>query len=125
MSSSRQRVADIITPMLPEAWRTRVTAQTVATIGTLSAPSVFIDYTSITKDQMPQGVMVDGFEIALLSPLKDYAKAEDELDQAVRTLTRALDTSTEIAWGRADKRNISDYLAWVVTVQLPVNAHQE
>jgi hypothetical protein len=123
MSSSRQRVADIIRPMLPEGWA--ITAQTVATIPTLSAPAVFIDYTSITHDGMPAGSMVDGFEVALLSHLKDYGKAEDAIDPVVRSFVRALDASDEIAWSRSDKRNISDYLAWVVTVQLPVNAHQE
>lgn len=123
MSSSRQRVADIIRPMLPEGWP--IIAQTVGTIATLSAPAVFIDYTSITHDGMPAGAMVDGFEVALLSHLKDYGKAEDVLDAVVRTFVRGLDASDQIAWGRAEKRNISDYLAWVVPVQLPVNAHQE
>lgn len=125
MSSSRQRVAEIITPLLPEAWRGRVIAQTVATVGTLPGRSVFIDYTSITHDGMPAGSMVDGFEIALISHHKDYAKAEDDLDPAVRAFVRGLDASDQIAWGRAEKRAIADYLAWVVPVQLPVNAHQE
>lgn len=123
MSSSRQRVADIIRPMLPAGWS--ITAQTVATVGILAAPAVFIDYTSITHDGMPAGSMIDGFEVALLSHLKDYGKAEDVLDSVVRTFVRALDASDTIAWSRSDKRSIGDYLAWIVTVQLPVNAHQE
>lgn len=123
MSSSRQRVADIIRPMLPEGCM--VTAQTVANIPTLSSVAVFIDYTSITHDGMPAGAMLDGFEVAILSNLKDYGKAEDSLDAIVRSFVRSLDASDQIVWTGANKRNIADYLGWVVGVQLPVNAHQE
>lgn len=119
MSSSRARLAAIITPMLPTVWRRRVTDTTVKSIGTLAAPSVFIDFTTMTHDGMPPGQLVDGFEIALVSHLTDYAKAEDDLDSATRTLVRAIDASDEVAWSTALKREFADkYLGWVVTVQL-------
>lgn len=118
MSSSRDRCAAIITPMLPVAWRARITKNTVKTLGTLSAPSVFIDFTTMTHDGMPPGQLVDGLEIALISHLRDYAKAEDALDAAARTFVRALDASTEIAWSTATKRSFGDYLGWAIAVQL-------
>lgn len=125
MPSSRDRLVTILTPMLPAPFVT-VRRNTVRKLDTLAAPVVLIDYTAITHDGMPAGTMVDSFDVALVSHLTDYAKAEDLLDPAVRAFTRALDASTEIAWVRADKRQLEDrYLSWIVTVQLPSNAHQE
>lgn len=123
--SARQRAADLITPMLPDDWRGRVTAQTVESIGTLSAPSVFISFTSITHEGMPAGAMIDSFDVVLLSDHTDYAKAEDALDEAIRPFVRALDASPHVAWAGADKKKYGDYLGWVVVIQIPVNAHQE
>lgn len=111
--------------MLPAEFRDRVNAYTVKSIGTLSAPSVFIDYTRITHDGMPQGAMLDIFDVALVSPLTDFAKAEDALDTAVRAFLRAIDPSSQIAWTDTNKRDLGDYLAWVVTVAFPTAAHQE
>ncbi|KQR86831.1 hypothetical protein ASF96_10990 [Microbacterium sp. Leaf179] len=111
--------------MLPEGWRGRVTAQTVESIGTLSAPSVFISFTAIGHDGMPPGAMLDSFDVALLSDHTDFAKAEDALDEAIRPFVRALDASPQVAWSGADKKKIGDYLAWVVSIQIPINAHQE
>lgn len=111
--------------MLPERFRGRVNAYTVRSIGTLSAPSVFIDYTKITHDGMPQGAMLDSFDIALVSPLTDFAKAEDELDPAVRAFVRAIDPAPDLAWSETNKRELGDYLAWIVTVSFPTAAHQE
>lgn len=111
--------------MLPAPFVT-VRRTTVRKLDTLAAPVVLINYTAITHDGMPAGTMIDTFDVALVSHLTDYAKAEDQLDLAVRALTRSLDASTEIAWSRADKREIEDrYLSWIITVQLPSNAHQE
>lgn len=125
MSSSRERVVELITPMLPAEWHKNIVWHTVKNIEGLSVPSVFMDFTAMSHAGMPEGAMVDEFEIALISHLTDYTKAEDLLDPAVRALVRGLDASRQIAWTRSDKRNISGYLAWVVAVQLPVNAHQE
>lgn len=119
MSSSRKRLAAIIEPMLPEKWR-RIEAVTVKNLGTLDGPRVFIDYTTIGNDGVPPGQLVDGFEVSLISHLTDYAKAEDELDDAAQQFVRALDTSSEIAWSGAVKRPFGQqqYLGWMVTVQL-------
>lgn len=125
MSSSRERVVELITPMLPEAWRKNIVWHTVKIIPALDGPAVFMDFTAMTHAGMPEGAMVDEFEIALISHLTDYTKAEDALDPAVRALVRGIDASRQIAWSRSDKRNIGNYLAWVVAVQLPVNVHQE
>lgn len=111
--------------MLPEQFRGRVNAYTVRSIGTLSAPSVFIDYTKITHDNMPQGAMLDTFDIALVSHLADFAKAEDELDPAIRAFVRAIDPAPDLAWSETNKREVGDYLAWIVTVAFPTAAHQE
>ncbi|TFV82040.1 hypothetical protein E4V99_13990 [Microbacterium sp. dk485] len=125
MSSSRERLAALIEPMLPEAWRGRIEKYTVRNIGTLSQPAVFIDYTTMSHEQMPAGALIDGHEIALVSHLTDYAKAEDDLDPTARTLVRGLDTSVEVAWSRAEKRGVGDYLAWIITVQLISTEEQE
>lgn len=124
-ANARTRLADLIAPMLPESFRGRVNAYTVKAIGTLAADAVFIDYTKISHDGMPQGAMLDSFEVALVSPLTDYTKAEDALDPAVREFLRAIDPSAEIAWIDAEKRSLGDYLAWIVTVSFPTAAHQE
>ncbi|WP_460776017.1 hypothetical protein [Microbacterium sp. GXF7504] len=118
MSTDRDRLASIVRPMLPEAWRGRIEKHTVRALGTLSAPSVFLDFTTITHDGMPPGAVVDEFEVALVHPSTDYAKAEDDLDTTVRVLIDNLDDAPAVAWSRAEKRGIADYLAWVVTVQL-------
>ncbi|MDY0827545.1 hypothetical protein SK224_00225 [Microbacterium sp. BG28] len=126
MSSSRDRLSGIITPLLPEAWR-KVEKFTVKNLGTLSGPRVFIDYTSISHEGMPPGQLVDGFEVALISHLKDYAKAEDALDDAVRAFVRNLDVSNDIAWSTATKRAFgdADYLGWTVIVQLLTPSTEE
>ena len=125
MSGSRERVAALITPMLPTGWRDRVTAATVESIGTLSAPSVFISYTAISHDGMPPGVMLDTFDVVLLSDHQDFAKAEDALDDAIRPFIRAVDASPDVSWTTAEKKKYGDYLGWGVVLQIPVNAHQE
>jgi hypothetical protein len=125
MSSSRDRLAALIEPMLPDAWK-RIEAHTVKTIVSLSRPTVYIDYTSITHAGMPEGQLIDGFDIALISDLTDYAKAEDALDSAVRPFVRALDASPDIAWSAANKRAFAEtYLGWVVTVQLLTPSTEE
>lgn len=125
MGNARTRLAALITPMLPEDFRANVKPYTVRAIGTLSAPTVFIDYTRITHDGMPQGAMLDGFDIALVSPLTDFAKAEDYLDPAVREFVRAIDPAPDLAWSETNKRELAEYLAWVVTVSFPTASHQE
>lgn len=119
MSSSRQRLAALIEPMLPEKWR-RIEAVTVKSLGTLDGPRVFIDYITIGNDGVPPGQLIDGFEVALVSNLTDYAKAEDELDAAAQQFVRALDTDSEVMWSGAVKRPFGQqqYLGWIVTVQL-------
>lgn len=124
-SNARTRLAAIITPMLPEKFRANVRAQTVANIGTLDGPAVFVDYTKITHDGMPQGAMLDSFDVALVSSLTDYGMAEDELDPAVRAFVRAIDPAPNLAWSESNKRQLGDYLSWVVTVSFPTAAHQE
>lgn len=117
--SSRARCAEVITPLLPEKWQRRVNTHTVATIGTLAGPSVFIDYVAISHDGMPPGQLIDEFEIGLVSHLTDYALAEDELDETAKAFVRAIDPRSDIAWTGAAKKKIADkYLGWVVTVQL-------
>jgi len=125
MSASRDRAAALIEPMLPASWRGRITAQTVQSIGVLAAPSVFISYTSINHDAMPAGVMLDSFDVVLLSDLTDYGKAEDELDEMIRPFIRALDADPGVYWTSADKKKYDDYLGWLVVIQIPINAHEE
>ncbi len=125
MSSSRDRLGAIVTPLLPEKWRGRIESHTVRTIGTLSAPAVFIDYVRISHEQMPPGQLIDGFEVALISNLTDYSKAEDDLDDAARQFVREIDASSEISWSTADKRAFGDYLGWAVVVQLLTPSTEE
>lgn len=118
MSSSRARLAALIAPMLPVTWRRRIETHTVRAMNTLAAPTVFIDHTAITHDGMPPGQLIDGFEVALVSHLTDYGKAEDAIDPVASAFVRAIDSSSEVAWSAANKRAIGDYLGWVITVQL-------
>lgn len=118
MSASRDRLAELLEPMLPDAWRRRIERYTVKSFGTLPGPSVFIDYIGMSHAGAPAGMFLDQFEIALISDLTDYAKAEDAIDEAAQHLVRQLDPSTEIVWSAATKRAFGDYLGWVVTVQL-------
>jgi len=117
MSSSRDRLAEIITPMLPDDWR-RIERHTVRAIGTLSAPTVFIDFMTMSHAGMPAGSLVDGFEVTLVSHLTDYAKAEDEIDEAAKHLVKHLDPSGRVAWSTARKASFGDYLGWTIDVQL-------
>jgi hypothetical protein len=130
MSSSRDRLADIIRPLLPEGWRD-IETHTVKSIPNLSKPKVYIDFTAIgtawNNQPVPAGAMIDSFEIALVSHLTDYSMAEDALDPAARAFLRKLDPLEEISWTNADKRALGDqrYLGWVVTVQLITTEQQE
>lgn len=129
MSTSRARLAAILRPMLPAKWH-RIEKVTVKSLGTLDGPRVFIDYTTISHDGVPAGQLVDGFEVALISNLTDFARAEDDLDAAAQQLVRRIDASSEVAWSTADKRGFGDphkYLGWVVSVQLltPTTTTQE
>ncbi len=123
MSSSRERLAEIIEPMLPPAWARKIETHTVKTIGTLSADAVFIDYLTMDHAGMPAGQLLDGFEVALVSRLTDYEKAEDALDPVAQSFVRALDQSSDVIWTGARKaglggQNNDAYLGWIFTVQM-------
>lgn len=117
MPTERARVAEVIASYTADGWR--VYPHTVKRIPELAAPAVFIDYISVEPlAEAGIGHLTHGFELSILSHLKEYANAEDQLDDDVREFVRRLDAATDIAWSRADKRSIGDYLGWVVVVQL-------
>lgn len=114
-SDPRARILAEITPALPAGWGTE--RYTVRSVGKLARPTVFLDYTAINHEGMPPGQVYDGYEIALVSAHEDYTKAENQLDPVARAVIRVLDASGDLAWSTANKREISGYLAWVITVQ--------
>lgn len=114
-SDPRKRILDEIKPALPAGWGEE--KHTVRSVGKLARPTVFLDYTAISHEDMPPGQVYDGYEIALVSAHEDYAKAEEQLDPIARAVIRILDASTDLSWSAASKREISGYLAWVIPVQ--------
>lgn len=114
-SDPRTRILAEITPALPARWTPH--PYTVRAVGTLDKPAVFLDYTSISHDGMPPGQVFDGYQVALVSNLTDYEKAERQIDPVARAVIAVLDASTDLAWSGAEKRSIGDYLAWIITVQ--------
>lgn len=118
MSSSRDRVEEIIRTYLPPAADWKIEKHTVRTVGTLSRTSIFIDYQTIGPLTETPDDLVDGFDLAIVSHRQDYSAAEDELDPLVRAFVRALDAATDVSWTGATKQAIGDYLAWVIQIQL-------
>lgn len=114
-SDPRKRILAEIAPALPAGWGTE--KYTVRSVGKLARPTVFLDYTAISHEDMPPGQVFDGYEVAFLSAHEDYTKAEEQLDPVARSVIRVLDASTDLSWGTASKREIAGYLAWVITVQ--------
>jgi hypothetical protein len=117
-SNPRDRLAEILRPLIPETWG--IEKHTVKTVGTLSKPTVFLDYAGLRPlEEAPLGNLVYELEATVVSHLTDYGKAEEMLDPGALTLARSLDSSTEVSWSRADKRQVQEsYLGWVFTIQL-------
>lgn len=114
-SDPRKRILDAIMPALPDGWGTE--KYTVRSVDRLARPTVFLDYTTINHDGMPPGQVFDGYEVSLVSAHADYTKAEEQIDPIARAVIRILDDSTDLSWGNASKREVSGYLAWIITVQ--------
>lgn len=114
-SDPRARLLDAIAPAIPPGWDKK--RYTVRAVGTLARSAIFIDYTTISHEGMPPGQVFDTYEVAIVSSLTDYEKAEQQIDPVARALITLLDASTTYSWSTAEKRAAGDYLAWIIPVQ--------
>lgn len=113
-SSVRAQVAALLAPYLPGTWA--VKPHTVKSINTLTKTTLYIEHTGIDPlAAAPVGHVQNTVVATVLSPLTDYAKAEDALDADVLTLVTSLDGSDTLGFVRAEKTEVIEtYLGWAV-----------
>lgn len=118
-SSVRAQLQALLQPLITGN-RWSVVPNTVKQVKSLSRTTVFIEHTGIdVNPSAPMGSVDNTCVVTILSPLVDYAKAEDALDAKVMDLVAALDADAQLGWQNARKTEVADtYLGWAITLTL-------
>lgn len=125
LADARGYVHQHLTVLLPEEWDIKPGLRPV---GKITSPTVYLNYQSIEPiTEAGPGNVRCGFEVAVVDPLEDQAKAEDAIDVEVVKLLVALDRHPTISFSRAEKKSIDStpYLGWVFTVTVIATATSE
>lgn len=118
-SSVRELVKGLLQPLITGN-RWVVKPHTVKQLETVARTTVFIEHTGIDPlPAAPIGNVNNECVVTIVSPLLDYAKAEDALDAKVLDLVNALDADERLGWVNARKVEVADtYLGWAITLTL-------
>lgn len=115
----RAALAAILKPLLPEGWKFVLTNRFT---DTLSATTVWLKQERITRLPVtPQAAHLIEYTVTIATPLTDFDKAEDRLDDEVNALIHALDVAG-IEWTSAEKKLLSE---GVLCYDLSVNLISE
>jgi len=112
---TRAWMVDRLTELVPDTWDVR---PGLSPIGTITKPTLLIEYKTIDPFDAPMGNVRVAFEVYIVDHHEDQSKAEDAVDGYVVALMVALDQHPSISWSTASKTGIADtpYLGWKFTV---------
>lgn len=117
LASIREAVEARLAPRLPDTWRWVPYLE--GTNKTL-VPVVYLEFVAfeprVQNSNLALGQVAARFNIVVTDPKTDTEKAEDDVDEHVLGVIRALDDMSDMYWDTAEKKRLDvGPLAWTIS----------
>lgn len=116
LATVREAVKDRLTPLFPAGWKFEASIE--GAVKSLT-PVLYIEFTDIEQRvqglNLPQGTVASRFRLIVTDPKTDVSKAEDDVDEHILRLVRALDPMPDMYWDTCNKTRLeAGPLAWIM-----------